>query len=291
MMCRVLGLGESSYDAWRKAQQVPGPRAQENRQLTQRIRRLFITSEGTYGSPRMTDELKDEGYHVNVKRVDRLMREAGLRARPRRRRSSGSTVSQRDHGMPDLVNRRFNASRPQELWVADITVIYTTQDKWYLAVILDVYTRKVVGWALGPIQDAKLVCDALRMAIQRYRPKEVIHHSDHGVQYASAQFRLLCSQHGIRQSMGSVGNCYDNAMIESWFATLKRECMRASDPQLSATATLHRLVRYIESWYNRQRRHSALGNMSPEAYERRHAKLPTLKGRQLQTTQIKTQCL
>jgi putative transposase len=266
-LCRLLGVSPSGYWAWRKRE--PSLRVQVDAHLTQRILAIHQASRGTYGVPRVHAELASAGTRCGRKRVARLMRQAGVIGCHRRRPFH---TTQRDpvaEPAPDLVQRTFTASAPNQLWIADITSVPTQDGFLYLAVILDVFSRRVVGWSMAGHLRAELVVGALEMAVWNRRPGgSVIHHSDHGCQYTSLLFGERCQAVGIRCSMGSVGDCYDNAMAESFFATLECELLARQmfRTQLEARSAL---FEYIEVFYNRQRRHSALGYLSPEAFERR----------------------
>ena len=267
-MCRMLGVSPSGYYAWRK--RPVSERACEDSMLLRRIRTVHEASRGTYGVPRVHAELRADGVRVGRKRIARLMRGAGLQGASRRR-FVATTVRERDRRpAPDLVERVFVAPGPNYLWIADITYLPTWAGFLFLAVVLDAWSRKVVGWAMATHLRTELVLDALNMAIAQRRPKGVIHHSDQGCQYTSIAFGLRCREAGIRPSMGSVGDAYDNAMAESFFATLECELL---DRRRFATQTEARfaVLEWIEAWYNPLRRHSALGYESPNAYERKHA--------------------
>ncbi len=268
-LCRVLGVSASGYWAWRR--RTPSRRARADEQLTRHIRAIHQASRGTYGAPRIQAELASTGTCCGRKRVARLMCRAGLSGCHRRRCRVRTT--RRDplaQPAPDLVERHFVATAPDQLWVADITAVPTVEEDFlYLAVILDVFSRRVVGWSMTGHLRAELVVGALEMAVWNRRPRAgVIHHSDHGCQYTSLLFGQHCEAVGIRCSMGSVGDCYDNAMAESFFATLECELLdgRTFRTHLEARTAL---FDYIEVFYNRQRRHSALGYQSPDAFERR----------------------
>ena len=267
-LCRVLGVAPSGYWAWRK--RGPSVRAQADARLSERIGALHHASRQTYGAPRMHAALAAEGMRCGRKRVARLMRGAGLVGCHRRRPFHTTQRAPQAEIAPDLVQRQFAATAPNQLWIADITYIPTRlEDFLYLAVVLDVFSRRVVGWAMAEHLRAELVVSALEMAVWNRQPGEgVIHHSDHGCQYTSLLFGKRCQAVGIRCSMGSVGDCYDNAMAESFFATLECELLaRQSFPTHLAARTA--LFEYIEVFYNRQRRHSALSYLSPNDFERR----------------------
>jgi putative transposase len=262
--CRVLGVSASGYYAW---QHRPlSARAQADGVLTEQIRAIHTRSRGTYGAPRIQAELTAQGTHVGRKRVARLLQAAGLAGVSRR---PFVTTTRRDPAArpaPDLVQRRFAVEGPNQLWVADITYIPTWAGFLYLAVVLDAWSRRVIGWAMATHLRTELVLDALNMAVTQRRPTNVIHHSDQGSQYTSLAFGRRCEEAGVRPSMGSVGDAYDNALCESFFATLECELL---DRRRFATQVEARLAvfDFIEGWYNLHRRHSALAYLSPFAYE------------------------
>lgn len=268
-MCRVLGVSTSGYYAWLQREQ--SDRAKEDEELTEAIRKIHEQSRSTYGAPRIHAELADDGTRVGIKRVARLMQAAGLEGVSRRR---GVRTTRRDKNArkaPDLVNRDFTASRPNELWIADITYVPTWAGFLYLAVVIDVFSRRVVGWSMRSHMRAELVREALDMAIWNRRPEAAIHHSDQGSQYTSVQFGQRCKEAGIQLSMGSVGDCYDNAMCESFFASLECELIDRNVFKNRGEARVA-VFEYIEGWYNPSRRHSALGYMSPNNFEKAERK-------------------
>jgi len=266
-MCRLLGVSTSGYYAWRR--RGMGSRARRDAALTARIRAIHERSRGTYGAPRVHAELAAEGTRVGRKRVARLMHAAGLAGVSRRRRVSTTTRNRSRRAAPDLVNRDFRVEGPDRLWVADITYISTWAGLLYLAVVVDAWSRRVIGWAMASHLRTELVLEALNMALGQRRPHGVIHHSDQGTQYTSIAFGLRCKQACVQPSMGSVGDCYDNALCESFFATL--ECELLDRSQLRTHAEARREVfAFIEGWYNPHRRHSALGYQSPAQFERHH---------------------
>jgi putative transposase len=263
----VLGVSPSGYYAWR--QREPSKRALANAKLLEKIREIHEWSDGTYGSPRIHEELKDRGIEVSLNRVARLMREAGLEGVSRRR---GTKTTRRDRAArpaPDLVERNFTATGPDQLWVADITYVPTWAGFLFLAVVVDAWSRKVVGWAMATHLRTELVLDALNMALWQRRPEAVVHHSDQGSQYTSLAFGRRCEEVGVRPSMGSVGDAYDNALCESFFATLECELIERRSFRSQAEARMA-IFRFIEGWYNPHRRHSALQYQSPVSYERKH---------------------
>ena len=272
IMCHVLGVSESGYYAWR--QRLPNARAEANVALLAHIRRVHQDSRQTYGSPRIRAALRAQGVTCNRKRVARLMRFDHLCGCDRRKRRP--TTTQSHHPYPvaaNLLQQDFTAEAPNRKWLGDISYIDTLEGVLYLASLEDVFSRKIVGWAMAERMEGELVEGALRMALNRRQPATgLLHHSDRGSQYASANYRALLADHDISVSMSGVGNCYDNAMKESFFATLKTEC--ATRPFATRTAARSAIFEYIEVFYNRQRLHSALGYRSPEQFERLHHPLP-----------------
>jgi putative transposase len=265
-MCRVLDVSPSGYYAWRV--RPPSARAQRDGELLERILAIHAESRGTYGAPRVHAELRVQGVRVSRKRVARLMRQAGL-CGVSRRRFVVTTVRDKDAvPAPDLVQRDFEAAGPNQLWVADITYIPTWAGFLYLAVVLDAWSRRVVGWAMATHLRTDLVLEALEMAVRQRQPRGVIHHSDQGSQYTSIAFGKRCRESGVRPSMGSVGDAYDNAMCESFFATLECELLARRHFATQAEARMA-VFDFIEGFYNPRRRHSALAYLSPVEYERR----------------------
>ena len=264
-MARVLGVSEAGYYAWRH--RSPSAHAIADAALLKRVRTIHASSRETYGAPRVHAALRPEGEKHGRKRVARLMRAAGLVGASRRR--AGVTTTKRDkeaRPAPDLVDRDFTATAPNQLWVADITFIPTAAGFLYLAVVLDAWSRKVVGWSMANHLRAELVVDALEMALGQRRPHNVILHSDQGSQYTSLAFGKRCKEAGVRPSMGSVGDAYDNAMCESFFATLECELLERRRFASQAEARMA-CFGFIEGWYNPVRLHSGLGYRSPIAYE------------------------
>jgi len=241
-----------------------------NRLLTEQIRAVHTHSYGTYGAPRVHAELRAEGVAVGYHRVGRLMRAAKLAGVSRRRFVVTTRRDEQARPAPDRVERNFTAHAPDRLWVADITYIPTWEGFLYLAVVLDVFSRRVVGWAMAVHLRTELVLAALEMALVQRGPSDVIHHSDQGTQYTAIGFGRRCEEAGVRPSMGSVGDCFANAMAESFFATLECELLMRS--RFKTVAEAQRAVfSFIEGWYNPRRRHSALGYLSPAEFERRAA--------------------
>ena len=266
-MCRVLDVSASGYYAW--LGRPPSRRAQEDESLAARIRTIHTASRATYGVPRIHIELADHGVRIGRKRIARLMRALGLQGVSRRKGARTTTRNPDAQPAPDLVERDFSASGPNSLWVADITYIRTRSGFLYLAVVMDAWSRRIVGWAMRAHLRTELVLEALEMALWQRRPHEVIHHSDHGSQYTSIAFGKRCREAGVRPSMGSLGDCYDNALCESFFATLECELIDRHAFRTQAEARLA-VFDFIEAFYNPRRRHSALGYHSPMAYERSH---------------------
>lgn len=267
-MCRVLGVSPSGYYAWRK--RPASARAQADQRLLRQIRTAHAASRGTYGVPRIHAELREQGVRVGRKRIARLMREAGIAGVSRRRFVTTTQRDRRARPAPDLVDRDFTVDGPNRLWVADITYIPTWAGFMYLAIVLDAWSRKVVGWAMETHLRTELVLEALEMALLQRRSQDVIHHSDQGTQYTSIAFGERCKQAGVEPSMGSVGDCFDNAMAESFFATL--ECELLDRRPLRTHRQAHTdVIEFIEAWYNPHRRHSSIGYVSPNEFERRNA--------------------
>lgn len=269
MMCRVLDVSSSGYYAWLK--RARSKRRVEDDVLGKKVRIIYWWSRGTYGAPRIHQELKASGKEIGRKRVARLLRESGLAAVSRRKWVRTTLSDRAVRPAADLVDRRFTATGPNQLWVADITYIPITAGGFlYLAVVLDVWSRRIVGWSMQNHLRTDLVTAALEMAIQQRKPAQgVIHHSDQGCQYTSIEFGRRCRKAGVRPSMGSVGDCYDNAMCESFFATLKSELIDRYRFRVAAEAKAA-IFAFIEGWYNRQRRHSSIDYLSPNEFERRN---------------------
>ena len=264
LMCRMMKVSKSGYYAWRTRPE--SQRVREDRELLHAVRRVHAESDGTYGSPRIYAELKSQGLGCGRSRVARLMREARLKGCPRRRfriRSSGPEK------VANLLNQDFSAKQANQRWSSDITYISTTQGWLYLAVVMDLYSRRIVGWSMNRRISRQLTVDALSMALGQRQPiGEIIHHSDRGAQYQSDDYQALLKQHGITCSMSGRGSCYDNAVVESFFATLKRERTRRRQYHTQDDARAD-VFDFIERYYNRQRRHSYLGYISPVDYENR----------------------
>jgi transposase InsO family protein len=267
-MAEVLDVSPSGYYAWRK--RPPSERAIADERLLLNIRMAHAKSDGDYGAPRVQRELQDEGIHVGTKRVARLMRQDGLQGRAPRRRRVTTTDSAHDHPIaPNLLNRQFdvNGVALNQVWVSDITYVPTQEGWLYLAAVLDLASRRCIGWAMRDTLDAELAVSALENAITTRRPRRgLIHHSDGGSQYACAEYRAVLEAHGMRASMSRKGNCWDNAVAESFFATLELELIMKHRWATRDDAR-RAIFRYIEGWYNRERRHSTLDYVSPAQYE------------------------
>ncbi|BBE09785.1 integrase catalytic subunit [Mycoavidus cysteinexigens] len=267
VLCRVLKVSRSAYYAW--SQRKPSARQQENTQLIEEIRIIHAESDATYGMPRIRAELMEQGWAVSRRRVARLMRLQGLRGVCRRRYQVTTRRDLRQPPAPDLVKRQFVADEPNQLWVADATFVPTGAGFIYLAIVLDVWSRRVVGWAIGESLVTELMLDALNMALEQRQPENVIHHSDQGCQYTSFAFSNRCKAAGVKLSMGSVGDAYDNAMAESFFASLECELLDRRSFKSKSDARLA-VFTWIEAWYNPKRRHSSLDYVSPIHFERKH---------------------
>ena len=265
-MCRLLGVSSSGYYAWMKRR--PSRRAETDAALIGEIRAAHAASRGTYGAPRIHAELTAKGMRVGRKRVARLMSQTGL-AGVSRRKFVVTTVKSDSRQAPDLVERDFTASMPDRLWVADITYVPTWAGFLYLAVVLDAFSRRIVGWSMATTLATRLVLDALDMALMTRRPRGVIHHSDQGSQYTSIEFGHRCREAGVRPSMGSVGDAYDNAMCGSFFATLECELLERCRFK-TQTEARSAVFAFIEGFYNPRRRHSSIGYLSPIDYEHQH---------------------
>ena len=268
-LCRVLGVSRSAYHVW--AAHHPSDREVADAGLLERIRGIHSASRATYGAPRVHAELRAAGIRVGRKRVARLMRDAGLVGVHRRRRAAGGrAIPDARVTLPDLVRRRFRAAGPDRLWVTDITYLPTGQGFLYLAAILDVWSRRVVGWSMAPHLRTELVLDALDAAVTARRPAPgLVHHSDRGTQYRSVALGGRLAELGIAASVGAPGTAYDNALAEAFFASLETELIDRSTWTTHVSARLA-VFEWIEVFYNRARRHSALGYLSPVEFERRY---------------------
>ena len=268
MMCAVLGVSPSGYYAWRGRPLIT-PQVRANRGLRARIRTIHAASHGRYGSPRVHHVLQTEGERLGRNRVIRLMRAEQLRGRPHRRFRVTTQADPAATPAPNLLNQVFQAAAPNRVWTADITAIPTGEGWLYLAVLLDLYSRRVVGWAIRSTMETDLVCAAWHMALGRRRPpRGLIHHSDRGSQYTSDRYQDLLRPHGVIFSMSRRGNCFDNAPTESFFRTLKVELDEDGSWPTRRAAT-RAIAEFIERFYNRERLHSSLNYQSPAAFERR----------------------
>ena len=269
-MCQVLEVSEKGYANWRK--RGKSQRKRDDEFLTERIEDAYYENRGHYGSPRIYMELKTQGIPCSRKRVARLMREHQLSARKKRRKVRTTNSNHQFPVAPNLLEQDFTASAPNTKWLTDFTFIETREGWLYLAGVLDAYSRKIVGWAMSEHHDATLVKTALHMALLQRQPgADLIHHSDRGSEYASTSYQLLLHEKNIQVSMSKKGDCYDNAMIESFWATVKEEGIGET---IFSTRNEAKTVifEYIEVYYNRKRRHSSLGYLSPVQYEKQRAK-------------------
>jgi transposase InsO family protein len=266
MMCRLLEVSRSGYYAW--VDRPPSERQKRRDELVEQIRAAHVGSAGTYGSPRVHEELAEQKVDVCVNTVAKLMKEEGIRSIMHRKFVPRTTDSA--HDLPvaaNVLDRQFQASRPDQKWACDITYVPTAEGFLYLAAVIDLCSRKIVGWSMADHLRTELCTDALQMALLSRRPKEgLLHHSDRGVQYASIDYRRLLQAHGITVSMSRIGDCYDNAVMESFWGTFKTELVHHREYQTREEAKSS-IFRYIECWYNRRRRHSAIGYVSPEQFE------------------------
>jgi len=265
--CRVLGVARSGYYAWRGRGAQATRRAEQRKALDTAVGQRFWSRMRRYGAPRITQDLRDEGWVVDRKTVAASLRRQGLRAKAARRNKA---TTQSNHTLPVSPNRLgqdFGATAPNRKWVGDITYLHTTEGWLYLAVVIDLFSRRVVGWAMAERMTAELVCDALQMALwKRKHPQGVIAHSDRGSQYCSAAYQGLIRRHNLVSSMSAKGNCYDNACAESFFHSRKVEAIHG-EPAVDRAQMRERVFEYIAVDCNRQRWHSTIGGISPEAFE------------------------
>jgi putative transposase len=272
LACQLLGVSRSGYYEW--ATRAPSDRELTDAWLTEKIREIHAANRSVYGAPRIHAELRIEhGVNVGRKRVERLMQAAAISGLVVRKRGRTTIAVQGVQVADDLVKRQFRPDRPDVLWIADFSYLRTWEGWLYLAAVQDAFSRLIVGWCMADHMREELVIDALRMALRRRRPDPgLIHHSDHGSQYVSLGFGQACQQAGIARSMGSVGDCYDNAVAETFFATIKKELVhRRSWPTRQELTS--EVFEYIEGFYNPRRRHSTLGMLSPAEFEAEHARL------------------
>lgn len=264
MLCRVLAVSPGGYYAWLR--RAPSRRSRDSQELIERIRQIHAGSRGAYGSPRVHGRLKAQECSCSLNRVARLMRLAGIKGVPRRRYLVTTKSSGGWSKAPNLLRQRFSPGALQA-WMADLTYVQTEEGFLYLALVMNMYSRRVIGWSMGDRPSGQLALDALKMALGRVQPAAgALHHSDRGGHYVASSYRELLSKHGMEISMSRRGNCYDNAVVESFFATLKRELLYRQ--RLRTRAEARQLIfEYIEVFYNQQRSHSALGYRSPMEYE------------------------
>jgi transposase InsO family protein len=269
-MCQALDVSENGYYNWRN--RGKSKRKRDDEQLTERIEDAYQENRGKYGSPRIHAALKSQGIHCGRKRIARLMREKNLSARRKRRKARTTNSHHRFPIASHLLKRDFTADAPNKKWMTDMTYIPTSEGWLYLAGVIDAYSRKLVGWAMGKEHDALLVKQALHMALSQRQPGAgLVHHSDRGSEYASKSYQDMLRQQGIQISMSRKGDCYDNALIESFWGTLKNECFQQEIYRTRKEAKTA-LFDYIEVFYNRKRKHSSLGYLSPADYEKQGEK-------------------
>jgi putative transposase len=273
-LCAMLRVSRSGYYAWKKRK--PSQREQNNQALIEHIRRIHKLNRKAYGSPRVHAQLNKQGYSCNKKRVARLMRQDGLKGQRKYRKVITTNSKHSFPVAPNVLNREFQAEKPNQKWVGDITFIWTEEGWLYLAGILDLFSRKIVGWDMGSQIDATLVENALRMALYQRQPGQgLLHHSDRGSQYASYQIRNILEANQIQVSMSGKGNCYDNAVMESFWGTLKNEWVHHQKYQTRSQARTD-IFSYIEGFYNTVRLHSTLGYLSPAEFEANYQKFSYL---------------
>lgn len=264
-MCRVLSVSGSGYYDWRS--RSPGPRATARTELDEQVKQAFHAEKCRAGSPRLTRRLKARGHGAGHNQIAQSLRRQGLRARGARKFKATTNSNHSLPVAPNLLQQDFSADRPNQKWVSDITYVATDEGWLYVAVVMDLYSRIVVGWAMSDRMTATLTCDALRMALfRRHRPRGVIIHSDRGSQYCSREYRKLLTHHGLICSMSARGDCYDNAAMESWNHSLKVEAVHG-ERFLTRAQAKEELFDYVEIYYNRQRLHSSLGYLSPAEFE------------------------
>ena len=265
LMCGVLNVSRSGFYDW--AARGPSLRALSNSKLDSRIRKIFAHHKQRYGAPRITTDLHDEGVNCSENRVARRMRALGLRAIQAQKFKVTTDSNHSKPVAPDLLEQDFSATAPNQKWVSDISYLWTDEGWLYLAVVMDLYSRAIVGWSMNRRMTQQLVCDALTMALfRRHFPKGTIIHSDRGSQYCSKRYQRLIKNNGLRCSMGRKANCYDNAVMESFFHTLKVELVHR-ERYVTRRMAASRIFEYIETYYNRQRKHSAIGYQIPMQFE------------------------
>jgi transposase InsO family protein len=280
-LCKQLGVARSGFYAWRQRQQNPGPRVQENEAITAQVQTVFDRHRGFYGAPRVHQELRAAGLKVGRNRIARLMRCSALKAKTRRGfrpcRNNGSKASV---VAENLLQQEFSPTAPNRCWAGDITYIRTTAGWRYLAVWIDLYSRRVVGWAMGATMEATLVLEALNRALghRQIEPDQLLIHTDQGSQYRATAYRQLLENHKISCSMSAKGCCWDNAVVESFFSTLKHELDLDDDAETmnSPQQLIRNLAFWIDGYYNRERRHSTIGYLSPINYEQQFINTRTI---------------
>lgn len=270
-MARVLEVAASGFYRWQRNRDRRSAKAREDGRLLGRLRTIHVESRRTYGEARLLQAMRRDGESIGLCRLRRLMKEGRIRCETRKAYRVTTRRDSRRRPAPDLVRRSFRAQRPNELWVADATYVPTREGTLYLAIVMDAFSRRIVGYAMAARQTSQLMTQALRQAVTRRQPSAcLIHHSDQGSQYTSHDFQRQCAAYGIRQSMGSVGDCYDNAMAESAFATIETELLDRHRFE-TRDAARRALIQYIDGFYNSRRIHSSLDHRSPIEYERHHA--------------------
>lgn len=270
-MCYMLSIERSGYYAWNK--RVPGKREKSNSLLDEKITTVFQAHHSRYGAVRITDELQDHGESCSKNRVARRMQNLGLQAKAKKKFKVTTDSNHKLPIAPNLLNRDFTATASNQKWVGDISYIWTKEGWLYLAVVIDLYSRSVIGWSMQPTMSSQLVCDALMMALwRRGFPHGILFHSDRGSQYCSHAYQIMLKHYNVICSMSRKGNCWDNAVAESFFHTIKTELIYTQEyftREIAKQSVFH----YIETYYNRLRRHSAIGSISPEQFENQDKKV------------------
>ena len=265
-MCRVLSVSRSGFYRWCK--HSPGQRQEQNQQLLALIRQIYRDSNGSYGSPRVADSLRNKGLKYNHKRIERLMRIHQIRSKRKRKYKVTTNSKHKRAVAANLIQRDFSVQKANRLWTSDITYIRTQEGWLYLAVFLDAYSRRIVGWSMNHLLNDQLIINAFKQAQHHRQPAAgLIVHSDRGTQYCSCSFKELLDMHRCQQSMSSTGNCYDNAITESFFATLKTELVY-DERYRTRNEARRSIFKYIEIFYNRNRIHSSIGGLSPDQFEK-----------------------
>lgn len=267
-MCEVLGVSKSGYYNWRKR-----PKSEQKKKkevLTREIKRIFVESKERYGSPKITKVLEEQGIHTTEKNVSRIMRENNMQSKVVKKHKATTNSNHRLPVFPNLLNQQFKVNKPGEVWVADITYVWTKEGWLYLASVMDLFSRRIIGWQMSHRMNKELVLTALKRAIRKQPPTEgLIHHSDRGSQYASHDYRALLKEYNIIGSMSRKGNCYDNACIESFHSIIKKELIFHENYKTREEAKMS-IFDYIETFYNYKRIHSTIGYVSPVAFEKQY---------------------